>query len=752
MRPSQGTHRSRSRPRAGRSALGAAACALTLVCVTCKLDKLTNAPPPTAALAIAPGRVLDTAAAGSAAMQRDSLTLSNTGSGPLVWTARAAANGTWLDVAPMSGTTPARLHLQLNPAGLTPGVYRDTVVVSAGEAVGSPARVPVEFVVQSTAASPPDLPTALAQLQSDGSTAIAVGGTATSRSVVFRGGVSDPAGGQLRLEVEVEPVGTAFTGASSGSGGAVASGGSATATVAGLSDNAAYHWQARTVDQAGDASAWAAFGGNAETEADFRVALAGTQLVFTVQPSNATAGAAIAPAVQVTAQDPQGSTVTSFTGNVTVAIGTNQHGGTLAGTKQVAAVAGVATFSDLSIDRAGGGYTLQATGASLSTVSTPFTISPGAGTRLAFTVQPSNALAGAAITPAVKVTAYDAAGNTATSFTGSITVAIGTNPSSATLSGNAPVSAVNGVATFASLSIDKPGTGYTLAASASGLTGAPSNAFDITAQPPPPNQPPVAAFTPSCTYLVCSFTDASSDPDGRVAGWRWTFGDGGTATTQSPSHTYAAAGTYTVQLTVTDDKGATGTTSKSVTVTAPPPPPPNQPPVAAFTSSCTNLACSFTDASSDPDGRVAGWSWTFGDGGTATTQNPSHTYGAAGTYTVQLTVTDDKGATGTTSKSVTVTAPPPPPNQPPTVTVTGGTVAVGLLYALQASFSDPDNGPWTYTIDWGDGTSGTGSASSPGSISATHTYLLPGSYRIVVTVTDSRGAVGSGSATLTVIV
>ena len=206
-----------------------------------------------------------------------------------------------------------------------------------------------------------------------------------------------------------------------------------------------------------------------------------------------------------------------------------------------------------------------------------------------------------------------------------------------------------------------------------------------------------------------------------------------------------------MQLTVTDDKGATGTTSKSVTVTTPPPPP-NQPPVAAFTPSCTNLACSFTDASSDPDGSVAGWSWTFGDGGTATTQNPSHTYGAAGTYTVQLTVTDDKGATGTTSKSVTVTAPPPPPNQPPTVTVTGGTVAVGLLYALQASFSDPDNGPWTYTIDWGDGTSGTGSASSPGSISATHTYLLPGSYRIVVTVTDSRGAVGSGSATLTVIV
>src|SRR5207245_6571871 len=135
---------------------------------------------------------------------------------------------------------------------------------------GCRAALPAAFVVHSTPASAPAPPTALAQLQSNGSTAIAVGGTATSRSVVFRGGVSDPAAGQLRLEVEVEPVGTAFTGASSGSGGAVASGGSATATVAGLSDNAAYHWQARTVDQAGDASTWAAFGGNAETEADFR--------------------------------------------------------------------------------------------------------------------------------------------------------------------------------------------------------------------------------------------------------------------------------------------------------------------------------------------------------------------------------------------------------------------------------------------------------------------------------------------------
>lgn len=88
-------------------------------------------------------------------------------------------------------------------------------------------------------------------------------------------------------------------------------------------------------------------------------------------------------------------------------------------------------------------------------------------------------------------------------------------------------------------------------------------------------------------------------------------------------------------------------------------PPPNQPPAAAFSASCTDLACSFTDQSSDADGSVAAWSWTFGDGGTATAQNPAHSYAAGGTYTVRLTVTDDGGATGTTSQQVTVSASPP---------------------------------------------------------------------------------------------
>ncbi len=246
---------------------------------------------------------------------------------------------------------------------------------------------------------------------------------------------------------------------------------------------------------------------------------------------------------------------------------------------------------------------------------------------------------------------------------------------------------------------------------------------------PLPNQAPTASFTTSVTNLSAAVDGtASADADGTVVSWSWSWGDGTPAGAGSTnSHVYAAAGTYPVVLTVTDDKGATSSTTRSVTVNAPP----NVLPTASFTSSTSALTASFDgSASSDADGTIASYSWDFGDGSPAGSgATPSHRYAAGGTYQVTLTVTDDRGGNGSVTKSVTVT---PAPNVAPTATFSASTVGLKASFDASAS-SDSDGTIASYAWDFGDGTTGSGATT-------TRTYAAAGTYPVVLTVTDNDGA------------
>ena len=189
-------------------------------------------------------------------------------------------------------------------------------------------------------------------------------------------------------------------------------------------------------------------------------------LAFTVQPASAVASAAISPVV-ITVQDAHGNTLSSASTSIAMEIGSNPASGTLAGQTTVAAVQGVATFSNLSIDKSGSGYTLtaHANGATGAT-SSSFDVTP-APKKLAFSVQPKPSQVGHAISPAVEVAVQDQQGETVAGASTTVTILIATG--GGRLSGTVTVSAVNGVATFPDLTIDTPGHGYTLLAYGDGF-------------------------------------------------------------------------------------------------------------------------------------------------------------------------------------------------------------------------------------------------------------------------------------------
>lgn len=170
---------------------------------------------------------------------------------------------------------------------------------------------------------------------------------------------------------------------------------------------------------------------------------------------------------------------------------------------------------------------------------------------------------------------------------------------------------------------------------------------------------PVANFTYTPMDMIyanetVTFTDTSTDEDGTIESWSWDFGDDATSTEQNPEHPYAAVGTYTVTLIVTDNNGnASDPYTMDITVSY-------IPPTAMFTYdpmvNITNeTEIQFTDNSTKGDSNITAWAWDFGDGNTSNETNPTHTYAVAYFYDVSLTVTDVNELTATYEVTIEVT-------------------------------------------------------------------------------------------------
>jgi hypothetical protein len=200
-------------------------------------------------------------------------------------------------------------------------------------------------------------------------------------------------------------------------------------------------------------------------------------LAFVQQPSNVQVGGTMSPAVQVAVEDSNGNPVSAATNGVTLALA---GGSGLAGTLTAIPQNGVASFSNLSIGTAGNGDTLIATSPGVgSATSASFSVTPvtPVAAKLAFSHQPSNALTGAPISPAITVTVEDANGNVVTTASNQVTLAL---TSGAGLGGILTATPSNGVATFSNVTESAAGT-YMLSATSAGLAAATSAGFSITA-------------------------------------------------------------------------------------------------------------------------------------------------------------------------------------------------------------------------------------------------------------------------------
>lgn len=238
---------------------------------------------------------------------------------------------------------------------------------------------------------------------------------------------------------------------------------------------------------------------------------------------------------------------------------------------------------------------------------------------------------------------------------------------------------------------------------------------------------PVADFSVSnaCLNDRVSFTDLSTNTTGAIANWSWNFGDGNTSNLQNPTHTFGPGTTFTVTLIASTANGCADTVTKTITL--------NDKPVADFTSTggCAGDEVTFTDISTGAG--INSWTWNFGNGNTATTQNPVFSFATGGSYPVQLIVTNNSGCSDTITHTVNI-------NDAPVVDA-GANVTIRYGQTIQLSATSSMNGSYNWTPV--DGLSNPTISNPSAKPLNTTTYY--------VTVTTDEGCTGMDSITVTVI-
>jgi PKD repeat protein len=254
-----------------------------------------------------------------------------------------------------------------------------------------------------------------------------------------------------------------------------------------------------------------------------------------------------------------------------------------------------------------------------------------------------------------------------------------------------------------------------------------------------------AGFTLANNYgCEVNLTDNSFSSLGNIVSWLWDFGDGNTSTAQNPTHHYTADGSYTISLTVSTSDGCGASASQTVQIDNCSPQPDCQASFSAYTYG--NCEINFTDQSYSNSANIVSWNWDFGDGNTSTDQNPVHHYGAAGFYTITLTISSSDGCSATETQQLSVDSCNTQPNCQASFGYFHGS-ATGTGNNCEVFFTDQSYSSNANIISWywdfGDGAT----SSMPNPV---HQYTADGTYAVTLHISTADSCFSTASQQVSV--